>query len=261
MRLHVSFTDHLCNINNANEIVNEQTVNTLFNKFSRLAGDVHFSFPIFYVIDYTKQSYLCLTDSICLITQFDTQEFIEGGTERMVSIIQKEDFKIFNQKIFGSTASFLKKTAQTEHDKYIFSFNFRVQRKDKALSSVWQQCSYITSNETGLPLYNIGIVTDITAIKTDNTMVQYIERVDEKGKQKKLIERNIYYPNEEDTIITKKEKTVIAYISDGLSSKQIADKLKISENTIDNHRQNMLKKTNTKNVAELVAFVIKNRII
>ncbi|MBC7508933.1 MAG: response regulator transcription factor [Ferruginibacter sp.] len=50
-------------------------------------------------------------------------------------------------------------------------------------------------------------------------------------------------------------------MADGFSSKQVAAKLKISENTVSNHRQNMLRKTNTKNVAELVAFCIRSRII
>jgi DNA-binding NarL/FixJ family response regulator len=38
-------------------------------------------------------------------------------------------------------------------------------------------------------------------------------------------------------------------MADGLSSKMIAFKLRISENTIANHRDNMTRKTNTKNVA------------
>ncbi|MGF1639072.1 MAG: response regulator transcription factor [Cyclobacteriaceae bacterium] len=43
-------------------------------------------------------------------------------------------------------------------------------------------------------------------------------------------------------------------ISDGFVSKQIAEKLHISFNTVNTHRQNMLTKTNTSNSSELVNY-------
>jgi two-component system response regulator NreC len=46
-----------------------------------------------------------------------------------------------------------------------------------------------------------------------------------------------------------------------LTNNEIADKLFISNRTVDNHRANLLEKTDTKNTAELVAFVIVNKLI
>lgn len=63
------------------------------------------------------------------------------------------------------------------------------------------------------------------------------------------------------TNLTKKEKLVVELLSQGYSSKQIAWHLKSSKNTVDNHRKNMLKKTNTKNVTELVAVAIRQNTI
>jgi len=62
-------------------------------------------------------------------------------------------------------------------------------------------------------------------------------------------------------MLTKREKEILFLISEGLGSKQIAIKLKASENTISNHRKSMLKKTNTRNVAHLIKYAIKNNII
>ena len=76
-----------------------------------------------------------------------------------------------------------------------------------------------------------------------------------------LVCENYFYPNGEDTILSKHERTILAYMAEGFSSKQVAHKMKLSENTIDTHRKNMLKKTNTKNVAELVAFACKAALI
>ena len=61
--------------------------------------------------------------------------------------------------------------------------------------------------------------------------------------------------------ITEKEMEVLKYMSKGLSSKQIADKLNKSIHTINNQRKNMLHKTNTDNLFQLLAYAIKNDFI
>lgn len=55
-----------------------------------------------------------------------------------------------------------------------------------------------------------------------------------------------------------REIEILQYISIGNSSKQIADELELSVKTVDNHRQSMLKKTNTKSTAELVNYAIRS---
>jgi len=61
--------------------------------------------------------------------------------------------------------------------------------------------------------------------------------------------------------LTKREKEILILICDGLTNNEIADKLFISNRTVDNHRANLLSKTITKNTASLVAFAFKNRLI
>lgn len=56
--------------------------------------------------------------------------------------------------------------------------------------------------------------------------------------------------------LTKREHEVIHLISNGLKSYEIADKLFISESTVDVHRGNIMKKFQAKNMAELVKKAI-----
>ncbi len=53
-------------------------------------------------------------------------------------------------------------------------------------------------------------------------------------------------------ILTRREKEILLCIAEGLSSKQIAHRLDISENTVSNHRKNMLSKTGARSSAELI---------
>lgn len=43
--------------------------------------------------------------------------------------------------------------------------------------------------------------------------------------------------------------------------KQIADKLCISEKTVEKYRSNLMEKTGSKNIIELVLFAIKNKYV
>ena len=72
-----------------------------------------------------------------------------------------------------------------------------------------------------------------------------------------LFSKKIHAVNEV-PLITNREKEILMYLATGLSSKQIADKLKISINTISNHRKNMLSKTNCKSSAELMNYAAKH---
>ncbi|MEJ1239831.1 response regulator transcription factor [Chryseolinea sp. T2] len=57
-------------------------------------------------------------------------------------------------------------------------------------------------------------------------------------------------------IFTSREREVLELIATGYSSKEIAEKLRIAERTVETHRKNMLEKAEVKNTAELIAFAV-----
>jgi len=54
--------------------------------------------------------------------------------------------------------------------------------------------------------------------------------------------------------LTKREKQIIQLVIDGLSSKEISERLSVSVKTVETHRGNIYKKLNVKNIAELIQF-------
>ncbi|MCQ2288925.1 MAG: helix-turn-helix transcriptional regulator [Muribaculaceae bacterium] len=52
--------------------------------------------------------------------------------------------------------------------------------------------------------------------------------------------------------LTTRELEVLDLLSRGCSSKDIAEKLFISSNTVEYHRKQLLRKTESRNVAELI---------
>jgi DNA-binding NarL/FixJ family response regulator len=61
--------------------------------------------------------------------------------------------------------------------------------------------------------------------------------------------------------ITPREQEVLELLAEGLSNKEIADRMFVSERTIVGHKSNLMAKTNCKNTVALLAYAIKNKLI
>ncbi|HEB62552.1 MAG TPA: response regulator transcription factor [Bacteroidetes bacterium] len=66
---------------------------------------------------------------------------------------------------------------------------------------------------------------------------------------------------EKESHFTKRELEVLKLITKGMSSKEIASKLYISKRTVDGHKANMINKTGSNNVIDLLIYAIKHKFI
>jgi DNA-binding NarL/FixJ family response regulator len=62
-------------------------------------------------------------------------------------------------------------------------------------------------------------------------------------------------------VLTKREKEVLQMIADGFTNPQIADKLFVSQSTVDSHRKSVMTKLNVKNTAALLKFCVEHELI
>ena len=61
--------------------------------------------------------------------------------------------------------------------------------------------------------------------------------------------------------LSRREKDIALLLSKGKSTQEIADELFLSFLTVQTHRRNILQKYKTKNVAELITFLLKNNLL
>jgi len=67
-----------------------------------------------------------------------------------------------------------------------------------------------------------------------------------------LMIESIKKGHDEQIHITAREKEILQYVSNGLSTKMIAEKLFLSSRTVETHRVNIMKKLKVNNTAELI---------
>ncbi|MCF2502091.1 LuxR C-terminal-related transcriptional regulator [Dyadobacter sp. CY107] len=63
---------------------------------------------------------------------------------------------------------------------------------------------------------------------------------------------NNYTPKNQESTLSGRESEIIKLLAEGFNSKQIADQLFISVNTVRNHRANLLRKTNSRNLIQVL---------
>ena len=62
-------------------------------------------------------------------------------------------------------------------------------------------------------------------------------------------------------LLTPREKEILELIAEGYTNPQIAEKIFLSQFTVDSHRKNLLAKLNVKNTASLIRLAVEHKLI
>jgi len=73
--------------------------------------------------------------------------------------------------------------------------------------------------------------------------------------------QSIASENQVQRFFSKRETEVLCLSMEGLPTKLIADQLSISDRTVEKHRANLMEKTNSKNMIEVIVFALRNNLI
>jgi DNA-binding CsgD family transcriptional regulator len=220
-----------------------------------------YNVPMIYILDYTTGKYLMMSNSANTIIGYRPEAFLEGGINFTVDCYHPEHFEVFNKEIFPDRLKTLKKIPVEDHHKYVFSYNLVLRNSKKVFGNLLQRNIFLKSDAKGNPLISIGVVINIDHYHNSEPIVQTIEKIDNVSNTSELIFSSKYYLDHLDKLFSNREKDVLYYLAEGLTSKEIADKLFIAEGTVTIHRKSMLEKAGVTNVAALVAYAIRHSII
>ncbi len=118
------------------------------------------------------------------------------------------------------------------------TINFRIKHSSNQYLNILQQtCIYKLQQNTN-ELHLLFLFSDITPLHIYNSSSRESKVTNPKAVN----------------LFTQRELEIIHLLSKGKSSLEIATLLKISKNTVDTHRRNMLVKSELSNTAEIIAY-------
>jgi len=221
--------------------------------------------PVTFVVDFSTKKYIYVGESCFDLLGFTTSYFLETSLKTYFEKIHRAYYEIINTSIFSNNLTFLKSISTDQYPDHVFSYNYKIMNAAGNYINVVQRFSFVPGKKTGEPSGMIGVIFDITHFKTDNTIVHTIERTSRHNDE--IINTLVYkkghpvYEVPSLQLMSKRELEILKLMADGFGSKQIAHKLHLSVNTINNHRKKMLQKANCNTSAELLNQAMKHGMV
>ena len=208
----------------------------------------------FYLFNFVQMRYLYVSESIKDIMGYTARDWIDRGPDWVFTTVYPEDvqrFKDLHKALFQHYYS-LPFSERKEH-KYVWEV--RVVRNDGKIIWLRQEGSFIEIDNDGKPMVTFDILTDTTQYKKDKSMTLTM------FKNATSEPFQLYFPLSGSEPFTKREVELMKLLSEGLTSKEIGERLFISPHTVDTHRRHMLKKTRRKDSSKLIAYARENGLV
>jgi DNA-binding NarL/FixJ family response regulator len=228
-----------------------------------LANDFAVGPYYWFIPDNSGPRTVAASESFETLTPFSLLELVNHSSspEFFANNIIEDD-----RKYVLSAISLAMKTTEEYHaqEKQPPKFNIYCRMLNKNWEFVWRLIQFpgFYFNEIGQAQGVFAMVTDLSHLSFINKpMMTVIDNTNHENQYFKVsVERKFLKPMNLPKI-TSREQEIIKLIVKGYNNPKISSELKITINTIQNHKRNLREKTNTKTSAELVAFIMSNNMV
>ncbi|KUY20561.1 helix-turn-helix transcriptional regulator [Elizabethkingia miricola] len=153
-------------------------------------------------------------------------------------------------------------TKKINQENLVFNIYTRFLNKNKEHRWVVMQTAKIYMNELNQVESILCIIYDLSHLNIKNMpLLSLVDINNNHIRYFKSFKEEIESEYIDIPVITKREKEILQLMAQGDNTPIIAKKLFISYHTVQNHKRNLRKKTNTKTSSELIAYVIKYNIL
>lgn len=182
-----------------------------------------------------------------------------GYTEKvdmplLMNMVHPDDVRVVT-KVSEATLAYLMKSKIKDTFAINLSISNRTRKKDGTYIKILRQMTIVDTDDKGNILSSVAICSDISDIKASDEVTYKLEGPNS----------HIFYEILEDILdtplqpeLTDREIEIVRLLAKGNSSKEIANELYISKNTVTTHRKNMMNKLEATNVVDLV---LKSRVV
>lgn len=201
------------------------------------------------VYDVNKRNYALVK------TKFDSQigypmnEAYKKGPEYFLNLMPVEDLK-FTLDTMKKGMEFLHLLDSEVRKEYKLIFEFRLSDPAGNLFRFIQQCVVLEQDRNG-EIWLVLILNDLIPNRTmDDLLFRKLIHIP----TGKICLFHDDAEKSSNKMLSQRETEVLGLLSQGLQSKEISDKLFISVNTVNNHRQKIIEKMKVENTHEAIVY-------
>ena len=241
--------ERLQNVNTHKCEITDEDYQKLIPKIELLKRLSAIENSIFAIYDMSKREYLLKSkEQVRLFGLADDDKKENGEGAIYYQKIHPDDLP-FVLETENMTYQFFSKLPTTEKKNYKLVYDFRVKNIEGNYIRYMHQVNILEQDKNGKSWLSL-VITDLLSERPDN------ERPQRRMINLKTGKLHLFSDNElnSEILLSKREAEVLRLIACGYDSKSISDKLFISVNTVNNHRQNILRKTRTENTTQALLY-------
>jgi DNA-binding CsgD family transcriptional regulator len=218
--------------------------------------------PYFWLIpNQESMTLVAASENIRTLTPYNTEEWVGQDSNFWLNAIHQDD-----QGFLGAVISMAVKVQETMTEKRADNVRLnvycRMLNADSKYRWVLIQFPKKYFNEANQIVSTLILTTDLSHLDVElKCMMTLIDPSENKFDFFSASLESQSFLKLDLPSISKREHQVLLLMTKGLNSPEIAEKLFISYNTVENHKRNLRKKTNTKTSAELIHFVWSHNLI
>jgi DNA-binding CsgD family transcriptional regulator len=201
------------------------------------------------VVDLYKKKYIFLGSRHLEPFENTLGEYEPQDAFYFVQLFHPDDLPIVMDS-YKKTFNFFLSLPEEERKDYKLILNYRQRDKNGKYLNIIVQLVVLELDKKG----NIWLMLIIDDLLPDKISFEGVNRRLIHIKTGKICLFKDELASNKKTILSTREVEVLGMVSKGFASKEIADKLFLSVNTVNNHRQNILEKVRAVNTTEAVLY-------
>jgi DNA-binding CsgD family transcriptional regulator len=206
----------------------------------------------YYLFNLKTMSFDYVSEHIEKVLGYDKREVT---VPLMISLIHPEDLPYFIE-FEKEVVRFFNQLQTPQLSKYKVRYDYRVKAKDGQYKRILHQMVTLLPDNESKVLQTLCYHTDITYLK--NNGIPLLSFIGMDGEPSFVdVVANIEVQKPFTDKLSNREREVVKYLAEGLTSTQIASELFISPHTVKKHRRNILKKMELNNTIDLTSKAIR----
>jgi DNA-binding CsgD family transcriptional regulator len=138
---------------------------------------------------------------------------------------------------------------------YKVRYDYRIRKKNGDYIRILQQVITIQHDGENKILRTLVVHTDISHIKQEGIPLLSFIGMNGEPSYINIDVAKVFHPQH--TVLTEREREIVGLLIEGKDSRAIGESLHISKQTVDTHRKNILRKTESPNTAALINMAVK----
>jgi DNA-binding CsgD family transcriptional regulator len=212
-----------------------------------------------FIGDNTNMKIMTVSDTVNDLTPFPKEKWEGASPYFFAENMHPEDMP-FTLAAISLAVSKLEELTQERRSKVRINIYTRMINKKNEYRWVLIQMPGFYSHKETLANCAMMLITDLSHFdfKTRPIMMTFTDLNENEGQSYNIPDDEMKLVAIDLPKLTQREREVLQLMIKGLNSPQISEKLFLSYHTVENHKRNMRKKTQSKTTAELIDCVWRN---